>query len=470
MSTPFAAPPESPRLPDPYRAESGVVQGLAERVGAALDWPGVIAMAGPWVAQVRKNPAPFWAMESLLREYPITSAEGLALMRLAEALLRVPDAPTAIALTADQLGRADFDGASAGSPHKMLAALSASAISMSKRFLPGADNEGGVLKRLGAQTVVAATVRAIQLLGRQFVLGQSTSPRRMERGPMTPAHRPAATALQLRHAGRGRAHRKPDAQPLPGSPTVDAIAGHRRDRRGAAPARRPTTASRSSCQRAVPAAMRCSQRDARLRRTAAARAGQLIDDWRRRPTSTSRSTPKRVDRLELSLERDRRTAAAPHRQARHPHWRGFGLADPGLPDPRARGVRATRSRINRPQAHGLRFMVRLVKGAYWDGEIKRAQELGLAAYPVFTHKHHTDISYLACAKRAARPRRRHLPAVRHPQRRHHRRHRADGAGAPPAPPSSCRDCTAWGRGSTARCRGSPLRVNWRPLPPLQRGA
>ena len=48
--------------------------------------------------------------------------------------------------------------------------------------------------------------------------------------------------------------------------------------------------------------------------------------------------------------------------------------------------------------HGLRFMVRLVKGAYWDGEVKRAQELGLAGYPVFTHKHHTDISYLACAQ------------------------------------------------------------------------
>ena len=46
---------------------------------------------------------------------------------------------------------------------------------------------------------------------------------------------------------------------------------------------------------------------------------------------------------------------------------------------------------------GLRFMCRLVKGAYWDGEIKRAQELGLPHYPVFTHKHHTDICYLACA-------------------------------------------------------------------------
>ena len=49
-------------------------------------------------------------------------------------------------------------------------------------------------------------------------------------------------------------------------------------------------------------------------------------------------------------------------------------------------------------AHGLRFMVRLVKGAYWDGEVKRAQEGGLPGYPVFTHKHHTDLSYLACAQ------------------------------------------------------------------------
>jgi RHH-type proline utilization regulon transcriptional repressor/proline dehydrogenase/delta 1-pyrroline-5-carboxylate dehydrogenase len=53
--------------------------------------------ARPWVQAVRDKPAPFWAMESLLREYPISSAEGLALMRLAEALLRVPDAETAIA-------------------------------------------------------------------------------------------------------------------------------------------------------------------------------------------------------------------------------------------------------------------------------------------------------------------------------------------------------------------------------------
>lgn len=148
----FVLPPERARLPDPYRAEAPVVQALAGQLGAELDWAAIIKQARPWVQAVRAHPAPFWAMDSLLREYPITSAEGLALMRLAEALLRVPDAPTAIALTADQLGRAQFDGDSGG-PHKLLASLSASAISLSKKFLPGAESETGLLKRLGKSVV-----------------------------------------------------------------------------------------------------------------------------------------------------------------------------------------------------------------------------------------------------------------------------------------------------------------------------
>ena len=66
---------------------------LLQDLGRQLDWGRAAALATPWVQAVRAHPAPFWAMESLLREYPISSAEGLALMRLAEALLRVPDAP-----------------------------------------------------------------------------------------------------------------------------------------------------------------------------------------------------------------------------------------------------------------------------------------------------------------------------------------------------------------------------------------
>ena len=168
----FPAPPARERLPFPYRPEADVVRDALGRL-EGLDWTAVAAAARPWVQAVRAHPAPFWAMESLLREYPISTAEGLALMRLAEALLRVPDAETAIALTADQLGRADFTGDGDGeSPHRLLATLSSSAIALAKRWLPDVGEPPGLFERLGAKTVVAATVRAIQLLGRQFVLGR----------------------------------------------------------------------------------------------------------------------------------------------------------------------------------------------------------------------------------------------------------------------------------------------------------
>jgi len=384
MSKPFVAPPESPRLPDPYRAETGVVKALADRVGGALDWPGVITMAGPWVEQVRKNPAPFWAMESLLREYPITSAEGLALMRLAEALLRVPDAPTAIALTADQLGRADFDGASEGSPHKMLAALSASAISLSKRFLPGSDDDGGLFKRLGAQTVVAATVRAIQLLGRQFVLGRNIGEAMSE----ADAARKQQKQLRFSYDMLGEGARTEDDARRYHAAYVGAIkaiaAGHRADS--------PEASDGISIKlSALFSRYEVLQRD-RVFAELLPRVWQLIELAAQANINLTIDAEE-VDRLELSL--DVLDSLAAQIALAYPQWRGFGLAVQAYQS-RALAVVDEVAAIARK--HGLRFMVRLVKGAYWDGEIKRAQELGLEAYPVFTHKQHTDVSYLACAR------------------------------------------------------------------------
>ena len=173
-----------------------------------------MADARPWVRAMRDKPAPFWALESLLREYPISSAEGLALMRLAEALLRVPDAETAVALTADQLGRADFEGEGHAGPHRMLASLSASAIALSKRFLPDAPGESGLFRRLGAQTVVAATVRAIQLLGRQFVLGRDIGEAMREAAQQ----RKAASALRFSYDMLGEGAGAPRPTPLTISP------------------------------------------------------------------------------------------------------------------------------------------------------------------------------------------------------------------------------------------------------------
>jgi RHH-type proline utilization regulon transcriptional repressor/proline dehydrogenase/delta 1-pyrroline-5-carboxylate dehydrogenase len=142
----LALAPDIDRLPFPYRPEAEAVSQALASLHGALDWAAAAQVATPWVQAVRDNPPPFWAMESLLKEYPISSAEGLALMRLAEALLRVPDAETAIALTADQLGRADFDGAAdssamATSPSAM-ARLSSAAIALSKKFLPPSPARG----------------------------------------------------------------------------------------------------------------------------------------------------------------------------------------------------------------------------------------------------------------------------------------------------------------------------------------
>ena len=418
----FSAAPASARLPDPYRDEFAVLAALLQSMQGQVDWPAAVRAARPWVQAVRDHPAPFWAMESLLQEYPISSAEGLALMRLAEALLRVPDAETAIALTADQLGKAAFDATkghegsgaarSGGGPHKMLANLSASAIALSKKFLPENDSERGLFKRLGAQTIVAATVRAIQLLGRQFVLGrnireamgEAASARKTLKGlrfsfdmlgegarTEADAERYLASYLNAIHAlAGGRAAASPSAEPPRAG--LDPIGPPTAADRGRGADITPETADGISIKLS---ALFSRYEDAQRERVFAEllpRVWQLIEAAANADINLTIDAEE-SDRLELSLDVLDALAARVARE--WPQWRGFGLAVQAY-QTRALEVIDEVARIAR--AHDLRFMVRLVKGAYWDGEIKRAQEQGLGGYPVFTHKHHTDIAYLACAR------------------------------------------------------------------------
>ncbi|WP_375140402.1 L-glutamate gamma-semialdehyde dehydrogenase [Inhella gelatinilytica] len=378
--------PEIQRLPEPYRDENAQVAALLNELGAMREgWGQAVALAAPWVQQVRDNPAPFWAMESLLREYPITRPEGLALMRLAEALLRVPDAETAIALTADQLGRADFDAGSEG-PHKMLASLSAAAINLSKKFLPGEDS-GGLLGRMGSKTVVAATVRAIQLLGRQFVLGRNIDE---AQGEAASARReqPQLT-FSYDMLGEG-ARTEADAERYLASyrNAIARIAARSPGGRASSPMKADGISIKLS---ALFTRYEVLQRE-RVFETLVPRVQGLVDAAAQANMNLTIDAEE-VDRLELSL--DVFEALARHIADKHPQWQGFGLAVQAY-QTRARAVVDAVAAIARQL--NLRFMVRLVKGAYWDGEIKRAQELGLSDYPVFTHKAHTDISYLACAQ------------------------------------------------------------------------
>jgi RHH-type proline utilization regulon transcriptional repressor/proline dehydrogenase/delta 1-pyrroline-5-carboxylate dehydrogenase len=368
-------------LPFPYRAESGVLAHRLASLQGSLDWSEAATVAAPWVQAVRRHPPPFWAMESLLKEYPISSAEGLALMRLAEALLRVPDAATAIALTADQLGRADFDGAA----DSTLARLSSTAIAMSKKFLPDAGNEPGLLSKLGARTVVAATLRAVQLLGRQFVLGQTIEEGMKEAASAKKAQRQLSFSFDM--LGEGA---RTDEDALRYLESYEqAIAAIAREADASChPSQNDGISIKLS---ALHPRYEDAQHDRVLEElvprvwplceaAAAANLNLTID-------------AEEVDRLELSLAVFDALARLVAQKC--PQWQGFGLA---LQAYQTRAVELIEHVTALARRHRLKFMCRLVKGAYWDAEIKRAQELGLTAYPVFTRKPHTDVSYLACAR------------------------------------------------------------------------
>jgi RHH-type proline utilization regulon transcriptional repressor/proline dehydrogenase/delta 1-pyrroline-5-carboxylate dehydrogenase len=370
------------RLPTPYRDENAVVAHRLAVLETRLDWAAAARMAAPWVDAVRRNPPPFWAMETLLKEYPIASAEGLALMRLAEALLRVPDADTAVALTADQLGRADFAHHDSDSP---LGRLSSAALGLSARWLPaGGAGDPGLLQRLGGRTVVAAALRAVQLLGRQFVLGEDIA------AALAEARDARRAQPNVRHSfdmlGEGARTAADAARYLAGyRDAIDAIA---------AAARPGASVEQGDGISIKLSALHPRYEDAQRERV----LGELVPRVWALCAQAARANlnltidAEEVDRLELSLEVFDALCGRIARE--HPSWQGFGLA---LQAYQTRSLELVQHVAATARRHGLRLMCRLVKGAYWDAEIKRAQELGLPHYPVFTHKHHTDVSYLACA-------------------------------------------------------------------------
>ena len=373
------APPS--RLASPYRDEAEAARAALERAGP-LDWNAVAATATTWIERVRREPAPFWALESLLAEYPISSAEGLALMRLAEALLRVPDRETAIVFTADQLGRADF---SSHTGHG-IASLSARALALSKSLLPDeAHPHPGLMRRLGSEAVVAIALRAVQLLARQFVLGETIADA-MSRAAEWRA-RNAAFRFSFDMLGEG-ARTEPAARLYLDHylEAVHALGAH--GDAGAVPEARDGISIKLS---ALFARYEDAQH-ARVMRDLVPRVWLLCEPAARADINLTIDAEE-SERLELTL--DVFEALVQRVASEHLGWTGFGIAIQAY---QTRALDTVQHVIALARRYGVRLMVRLVKGAYWDTEIKRAQVAGVPAYPVYTHKHHTDLSYIACAR------------------------------------------------------------------------
>ena len=343
------------------------------------------------IEAIRANDDPLGGVEDMLREFALSTKEGLALMVLAEALLRVPDARTADQFIEDKLGQGDFVHHETRSS-AFLVNASAWALGMSARVIqPGETPQGTIgrlTKRLGAPAVRAATRQAMRLMGNHFVLGETIE---------------AALARAQPHSSQ---HRRYSFDMLgEGARTAEDAARYFNSYASAIEAIGRTAGGRSLPDRPG-ISVKLSALHPRFEAVSRARVmtelvPRLVDLARKAKTHDLNFTvdAEEADRLELSLD----VIAAAFRDPSLAGWDGFGLAIQAY-QKRAHAVIGyvdhLASRLNR------RMMVRLVKGAYWDTKIKRAQERGLDGYPVFTRKAMTDLNYIACARQllALRPR------------------------------------------------------------------
>ncbi|MEM9139864.1 MAG: bifunctional proline dehydrogenase/L-glutamate gamma-semialdehyde dehydrogenase PutA, partial [Pseudomonadota bacterium] len=326
-------------------------------------------------------------MEEFLAEYGLSTDEGVALMCLAEALLRVPDAETIDELIQDKIAPHDW-GAHLGQASSSLVNASTWALMLTGRVVDDAEPGvlgalHGVVRRLGEPVVRVAVSRAMREMGAQFVLGRDIT-EAMERGKPHVANGYTYSYDMLGEAARTDA----DAQRYHGAyaQAIAALAhratGDIRDNPGISVKLSALHPRYEATQRDRMLPVMIDRLSALTRAARDAGMGLNID-------------AEEADRLDLSLDVIEPVLSDPALAG----WDGFGVVvqaygqrAPDLID----WLDALATRLDR------RIMVRLVKGAYWDTEIKRAQVLGLDGFPVFTRKAHTDVSYIACAAKLLR--------------------------------------------------------------------
>jgi RHH-type transcriptional regulator, proline utilization regulon repressor / proline dehydrogenase / delta 1-pyrroline-5-carboxylate dehydrogenase len=349
----------------------------------------VDARARNWVEAVRSYHASNVGMESFLQQYDLATHEGVLLMCVAEALLRIPDAATADRLIRDKLSRGDWHKHLGQSPSLLVNASTWGLMLTGK--LTQIDNETvrdpaawyeRVVARAGEPLVRVALRQAMKLMAEQFVMGR-TIDEALER-----SRDPGAASFRHSYDMLGEsALTAADAQNYHAAyATAIAAIGDARER-GVSVLAQPSISVKLS-------ALHPRYELTQQRRVLSELTPRLIElcVLARKCEIGLTIDAEEAERLELSLEIFARVRRATSLDG----WNGFGLAVQAY-QKRALAVIDWLAALARDG--GWRIPVRLVKGAYWDSEIKRAQVQGLDGYPVFTRKAHTDVSYLACARR-----------------------------------------------------------------------
>jgi RHH-type proline utilization regulon transcriptional repressor/proline dehydrogenase/delta 1-pyrroline-5-carboxylate dehydrogenase len=372
-----------------YRPDENriAVERLAEAALSAAQNKEAAAIARSLSKAVRAHkPA---GIDAFMAAYDLGSDEGIALMCLAEALLRIPDAETADDLIADKLAGPNWAEKLGESSSPFVNAATFSLLLTGKVLDNAKDSTEGwtaalgrAVGRLGEPVIRAAVSQAMKILGRQFVFGR-TIDEAMKRA--SPERRQGLTHSFDMLGEAARTHADAARYAKAYASALDRIAKEAKDGFRASPGISVKLS-----------ALHPRYEWSHIEEAKAAMLPVLRELARKASQADVHFTvdAEEADRLEPSLDIIEALAADDALFANG--WGGFGLAIQAY---QKRAVPLCDWVADLARKHNRRFMVRLVKGAYWDTEVKAAQVAGLEDYPVFTRKVATDVSYIACARR-----------------------------------------------------------------------
>jgi RHH-type proline utilization regulon transcriptional repressor/proline dehydrogenase/delta 1-pyrroline-5-carboxylate dehydrogenase len=384
---------ETKREQTPLRA--AITAAYRRDETAAVEWllgQGAAASADAYmlahrlVSSVREKRTRSSGVDALMHEFSLSSEEGVALMCLAEALLRIPDADTADRLIADKISKGDWKKHLGESPSLFVNAATWGLLITGKLVSSSSEKGlGSALTRLiakGGEPLIRKGVdMAMRMLGNQFVTGQTI-----------------AEALKNSRENEGRGYRY--SYDMLGEAALTELDAENYYASYEAAIHAIGQASNGRGIKDGPGiSIKLSALHPRYSRAQYARVmGELLPRVRKLVLLAKQYDiginidAEEADRLEISLDMLEALAFDPELAG----FEGIGLV-----------VQAYQKRcpfvidfvVDLARRSGQKFMVRLVKGAYWDAEIKRAQVDGLPGYPVYTRKVYTDVSYLTCAKK-----------------------------------------------------------------------
>jgi RHH-type proline utilization regulon transcriptional repressor/proline dehydrogenase/delta 1-pyrroline-5-carboxylate dehydrogenase len=387
----MASSPLRKAISELYLADENSV--VAERLGKARlsesESAATERLARELVTRLRAATVRKGGIDAFMQEYALSSEEGVALMCLAEALLRVPDAETADKLIRDKIGGGQWNRHKNRSA-SMFVNASTWALMLTGRIVQldttaNWDFEG-ILKRLvarsGEPVIRQAITYAMRVLGRQFVLGRTIEEALKEARPsVKDGYRYSfdmlgEAAYTSRDAARYAAAYADALSVLAAETPSD----------GRSIFERPSISVKLS-------ALHPRYEWVKRERVLAELLPVLVSlsDAARRANLALTIDAEEAERLDLMLDVFEALSATPSLAG----WNGLGLAVQGY---QKRALPVVDWIVDLARRHGRQIPVRLVKGAYWDTEIKRGQELGVSDYPVFTRKLSTDVSYLAAAR------------------------------------------------------------------------